>query len=228
MIPIIYEDNHLLVVIKPVNVPTQQDESGDIDLLSLLKEDIKNKYQKPGNVYLGLVHRLDRPAGGVMVFAKTSKSASRLSDQVRTHTMNKHYYAVVRGLPYPSSGTLQHYLVKDTANNIVTTSTAQNKEAKSAILHYKVKGHHENLSLLEIDLITGRSHQIRVQFSSIGCPLYGDQKYGIHVNKPGQQMALWSTMLSFNHPITKELIEFHSAPPTAYPWDLWPELLHST
>lgn len=225
-IPVIYEDNHLLVVIKPVNVPTQEDESGDPDLLTLLKEDLKHRHQKPGQVFLGLVHRLDRPAGGVMVFARTSKSAGRLSDQIRTHLMKKHYYAVVHGRPDTNFGSLQHYLIKDSATNTVKTASAHNKEAKEARLNYQVIGQHERFSLVRIDLLTGRPHQIRVQMSSIGCPLFGDQKYGANVNKPGQQLALWSTMLSFTHPTSKETLTFNALPPIDNPWSLWSESIY--
>jgi 23S rRNA pseudouridine1911/1915/1917 synthase len=226
LIPVIYEDNHLLVVVKPVNVPTQADESHDPDLLTLLKDDLKIRHNKPGQVFLGLVHRLDRPAGGVMVFAKTSKAAGRLSDQIRTHSIKKHYYAVIHGRPPALSGSLHHYLIKDSATNTVHTTSSHNKEAKEAKLNYQVVSEHERLCLVRIDLLTGRPHQIRVQMSSIGCPLYGDQKYGAHVNRVGQQLALWSTMLSLNHPTTKEALTFNSIPPREYPWDLWPESIY--
>ncbi len=225
-IPVIYEDNHLLVVIKPVNIPTQLDESGDSDLLTLLKADLKIRYNKPGQVFLGLVHRLDRPAGGIMVFAKTSKSAARLSEQIRTHSMMKHYYAVVHGQPDVSSGSLRHYLIKDSATNTVKTASAQNKDAKEARLNYQVVGQIERFSLIRIDLLTGRPHQIRVQMSSIGCPLFGDQKYGAAVNKPGQQLALWSTRLTFTHPTSKEILTFNALPPNEIPWSLWSDSIY--
>jgi len=227
-IPVIYEDNHLLVVIKPVNIPTQEDESGDPDLLSLLKEDLKVRHSKPGQAFLGLVHRLDRPAGGVMVFAKTSKSAARLSEQIRTHSMKKHYYTVVHGKPDAVTGSLHHYLFKDTTTNTVKTVSAQNKEAKEARLNYRVVEKHDRYSLVKIDLLTGRPHQIRVQMSSIGCPLFGDQKYGANVNKPGQQLALWSTMLSFTHPTSKETLTFNVLPPYEHPWSLWSESIYNS
>lgn len=218
-IPILYEDNHLLVVQKPVNMPTQEDESQDLDLLNTLKADLKDRYEKPGNVYLGMIHRLDRPVGGVMVFAKTSKAASRLSDQVRTRSFAKTYMAVLRGQPEAAEGTLVHYLVKNNKTNIVTAVSADHKEAKKAVLDYEVKASGNGLCLVEVQLHTGRPHQIRVQFATIGCPLYGDQKYGSHVNQPGQQIALWSTYLSFIHPVTKEEVTFHSPPPHTHPWN---------
>lgn len=223
-IPIIYEDNHLLVVEKPVNIPVQEDRSQDKDLLSLLKQDIKIRYQKPGNVYLGLVHRLDRPVGGVMVFAKTSKAASRLSDMVRRRVFEKNYLAIVRGRPVKAEGRLTDYLVKNRQKNIVYVTQSNHKEAKKAVLDYRVIGTKDDLSLVQIQLHTGRSHQIRVQFANIGCPLYGDQKYGQHVNQPGEQIALWSSEIKFQHPTKKDMRQFTSTPPNVYPWHLWPHL----
>ncbi|VEF47637.1 ribosomal large subunit pseudouridine synthase, RluA family [Bacillus freudenreichii] len=219
-IQILYEDNHLLVVEKPVNVPVQEDNSGDKDLLTALKEDIKIRYQKPGNVYLGLVHRLDRPVGGVMVFAKTSKAASRLSDAIRRQKFERTYLAVVRGVPQ-DEGRLEHYLYKDQRNNIVRTVPSNHKQGKKSILEYKLLGSAEDLSLVTVRLLTGRSHQIRVQLSSIGYPLYGDQKYGQKVNRPGQQIALWANTIEFEHPTKKEWLTFKSLPPIQYPWSLW-------
>src|SRR5690554_4552343 len=154
-IQILYEDNHLLVVVKPPNLLSQGDITGDPDLLTLMKGYLKEKYEKPGNVYLGLVHRLDRPAGGVMVFAKTSKSAGRLSDQIRTHHVRKHYYAVIHGQPESMSGSLLHYLIKDTTTNTVKTTTMDNKEAKEARLNYQVIAQYEQFSLVRVDLLTG-------------------------------------------------------------------------
>ncbi|ALS22612.1 RluA family pseudouridine synthase [Paenibacillus naphthalenovorans] len=218
---VLYEDNHVIVVIKPPNVPTQEDDSGDPDMLTLIKADLKQRYQKPGNVYLGLVHRLDRPVGGVMVFAKTSKAASRLSDAVRTRSIRKVYTAVVHGRPLPPQGTLRHHLLKDTKTNTVSVVPQTKPGAKDAILDYRVLDHQDGLSLVQVELQTGRPHQIRVQFAEIGCPLAGDQRYGGRFARPGQQIALWSTMLSFEHPVTKESLSFSSRPPGTYPWSLW-------
>lgn len=220
-IPVLYEDNHLLVVEKPVNMPTQEDDSKDPDLLSALKEDIKLRHNKPGNVFLGLVHRLDRPVGGVMVFAKTSKSASRLSDLIRTRAFGKTYVAVVHGKPKMPSGRLVHYLVKDARTNMVSSVPKGAAEAKEAILDYAVIGSGEGFSLVRVELQTGRPHQIRVQFASIGCPLFGDQRYGTRTSVPGQQIALWSVKLAFEHPTLKEPLAFLSVPPRDYPWALW-------
>ena len=169
MINIIYEDNHLLVVEKPVNIPVQEDNSKDLDFLNILKKNKKKRDNKPGNVYIGLIHRLDRPVGGIMVFAKTSKCASRLSKQVQNHDFKKIYYAVIMNKPKKEKDTLEDYLLKDEKNNIVKID----KQGKKAILDYELVDFKDNMSLVKISLKTGRSHQIRVQFSSRGYPLYG-------------------------------------------------------
>lgn len=222
---IVYEDNHLLVVEKPVNIPTQADESGDQDLLSLLKEDIKKRYNKPGNVYLGLVHRLDRPAGGLMVFAKTSKASSRLSEQLRKKQIKKTYLACVYGHLPEKKGILKHHLLKDTKKNIVSAVSSQRQGAKEAILYYERLASRESLHLVKINLETGRPHQIRVQFSTIGCPLYGDQKYGQKTSRIGQQLALWSYRLVFIHPTKNEEMVFTSNPPIEFPWTLFADVI---
>lgn len=218
MIKILFEDNHCLVVEKPVNVPTQEDDSHDPDLLSLLKEDLRIRYNKPGNVYLGLIHRLDRPVGGVMVFAKTSKAASRLSDQVRTHKFGKSYLAIIEGKLKTEQDTLIDYLIKDPKSNTVKITSASNPLAKKAILHYKLKAEVNGLSLIEVQLETGRSHQIRVQFASRNLPLWGDQRYNPHA-KPKQQIALWAYQLSFDHPVSKERCTFSSQPAAVMPFN---------
>ena len=215
MINVLYEDNHVLVVEKPINVPVQADDSGDVDFLTMLKKYIKDKYHKPGNVYLGLVHRLDRPVGGVMVFAKTSKAASRLSDQVRTHTFKKKYKAVVMG-HVKESTTLVDKLLKDTKTNLVHVDS----KGKEAVLSYKLLSYKNNMSLVEIDLKTGRSHQIRVQFSSRGYPLYGDQRYNKNA-LVGEQIALFAYSLSFIHPTTKEELTFKLNLPNRKPWNIF-------
>lgn len=215
MTKIIYEDNHLLVVIKPANIPVQLDSSNDLDLLTELKNYIKEKYNKPGNVYLGLVHRLDRPVSGVMVFAKTSKAASRLSEQIRNNEFKKTYYAVVEGIPN-KKGTFKDRLLKDTKTNIVTV----NDKGKEAILEYDLINTKDNLSLVKINLITGRSHQIRVQFSHHGYPLYGDMKYNNNVK---DNIALFSNKIEFKHPITKVKMVFEENPQDKYPWSLFKE-----
>lgn len=214
MINIIYEDNHILVVEKPVNIPVQADITKDEDLLTILKEYIKNKYNKPGNVYLGLVHRLDRPVGGIMVFAKTSKAANRLSKQVQDKTMKKTYIAVVQG-QVQQEGILKDKLEKDSKNNITRVS----KNGKEAILNYKLLQYKNNYSLIKINLITGRSHQIRVQFSSRNHPLYGDQKYNKNPEKG--QIALFAKELEFMHPTTKEIMTFQLPLPNRQPFSMF-------
>lgn len=216
MINILYEDNHLLVVEKPINMLVQADNTHDIDLLTVLKDDIKKRYHKSGNVFLGLIHRLDRPVGGVMVFAKTSKAASRLSEQVRTHQFEKLYYAVIEGCMNDSSGMLCDYLKKDERKN----RTVIDSSGKESILFFQEKARNKQYSLVGIRLKTGRSHQIRVQFSSRHHPLYGDQKYNAH-SKIGEQLALYAYQLSFYHPITKEKMTFKVNPPQKYPWTLF-------
>ncbi|AKG72823.1 RluA family pseudouridine synthase [Salinicoccus halodurans] len=217
-INVLYEDNHLLIVEKPVNIPVQGDSSKDRDLLNILKQYIKEKYNKPGDVYLGLIHRLDRPVGGAMVFAKTSKAASRLSDELRRHQIYRKYLAVTRGFLPKKKGRLTDYLWKDRRKNIVSAVSPDNKDAKKAVLDYKVLQSSTEGSLVEVELKTGRSHQIRVQFANQGSPLYGDQKYGQHVNKPGQQIALWASRLSIKHPTKGEMITVDCPPPDKHPW----------
>lgn len=217
MIHVLYEDNHVLVVEKPVNIPVQEDSSHDLDLLTMCKQYIKETYNKPGNVYLGLVHRLDRPVGGVMIFAKTSKAASRLSDQVRTHTFKKEYLALLDGTPKKKQGTLVDYLKKDTKNNRVTVTNE--KEGKKSILHYDVLETKQNRTLVHITLETGRSHQIRVQFSSRNLPLVYDQRYNPHTKKG--QIALYAYQLTFIHPTQKEPMTISCLPPKKDPWNLF-------
>lgn len=204
---VIYEDNHLLVVEKPVNIPMQEDSSKDEDLLSLCKEYIKKKYDKPGEVYLGLVHRLDRPVGGVCVFARTSKAASRLSKQIQTHEFHKEYLALVEDNGLKDHDHFEDYLLKNNKTNMVKVDP----KGKIAKLDYEVIKRKNNLALVRIDLHTGRSHQIRVQFSSRNHPLWGDQRYNPNA-VVGQQIALWSHKIEFEHPTTKEKLTFISEP----------------
>lgn len=212
---VIYEDNHVIVVFKPSNILSQADSTGDKDMLTLVKEYIKEKYHKPGNVYLGLVHRLDRPVSGVMVFAKTSKAAARLSEQVRKHDFEKQYMAIINGIIPEKKGEFHDYLEKLENGNTVVTDSFHGKEA---ILKYQVLDEKDNYSLVDISLVTGRHHQIRVQFASRGYPLVGDQRYGMKDNK---QIALCSYQLSFIHPITKERLTFKRYPDKKEIWNLF-------
>ena len=215
---IIYEDNHIIIVEKMPNVPSQSDKTNDVDMLSIIKQYLKEKYNKPGNVYLGLVHRLDRPVGGVMVFAKTSKAASRLSEEVRNKTFRKNYLAVVDGKINNKKGTLEDYLYKDERNNMSKVVDKSKKNSKLAKLDYEVLVYDEikDLSLLKIDLHTGRHHQIRVQLSNFGHSIFGDQKYG--TRGKGKQIALWAYELEIIHPITKEKMIFKSLPESIGTW----------
>lgn len=227
---VIYEDNHLLVLQKQPGILSQADHSGAPDLLSLGKEYIRKTYNKPGNIFLGLVHRLDRNVGGVMVFAKTSKSASRLSEQIRNNSIKKYYLVVVEGITN-SYDELKDLLVKDEARNI-SRVTSDSKEGKMSILTYHQLGFvratqdHPDLSLLRVELKTGRSHQIRVQLSHAGYPIVGDTKYGgssFRGRKSGN-LALYAHKLEFKHPTKDEIMSFEAIPDDTYPWSLFPEL----
>lgn len=216
---ILYEDNHVIVVLKPQNIPTQGDSSGDVDLLSMVKEYVKEKYDKPGEAYVGLVHRLDRPTGGVMVFAKTSKAASRLAEQMKEGMFEKRYLAVVVGTPRDRQARLTHYLKKDEKNNTVTVVPAAIEGAKRAELIYHVLECVPSMSLVDIKLITGRSHQARVQMQKIGTPIFGDVRYGGDTLAKGHNLALWAYELRFYHPVNKTPMVFVAYPPIEKtPW----------
>ena len=207
---VLYEDNHLLVVEKPVNMPVQADSSGDPDLLTACKAYIKEKYAKPGDVYLGLVHRLDRPAGGVMVFARTSKAASRLTAQFASHATQKRYAALVTGKPRPMDK-LSGYILRDETATGASIVPADTPGAKSAVLSYQRLCEKGGLTLVAVSLMTGRHHQIRCQMADAGLALYGDQRY----NKsavPGEQLALWAYSLTFEHPTQHARMTFVSMP----------------
>lgn len=215
---VLYEDNHIVVVLKPANVLSQSDITEDLDMLNIVKQYVKKKYQKPGNVYIGLVHRLDRPVGGIMVFARTSKAAARLSDSIRNHTFRKKYLAVVHGILLEKSGTLIDDLEKRVDG---MTQVVDDGKGKKSILHYRVLKEDQNtsLSLLEIELETGRHHQIRVQFASRGYPLYGDHRYG---KSEQGTIALFAYDLSFPHPVREEICHFTRLPE---PYGAWKGLL---
>jgi len=214
-IPVLFEDNHLIIVVKPANLPTQGDSSGDLDLLTILKDYIHEKYNKPGNVFVGLVHRLDRPVGGVMVFAKTSKAASRLSEAFAKHTQDRQYFAVLQG-EMTSPRTLENELLKDSKTGNVRAVKPGTSGAKHAKLDTAPIASRDNLTLTKVRLYTGRSHQIRVQHATAGFPLWGDARYG--GGKPGQQIALWAVHISFKHPTKDEQLTFTSAPPNSGAW----------
>ncbi len=222
---ILHEDNHIMVVVKPNNMPTQADSSNDLDVLTALKQYIKEKYDKQGNVFLGLVHRLDRPTGGVMVFAKTSKAAERLSESMKSGDFEKKYLAVVRGIPKHKADRLVHYLYKNERKNIVQVAPMTTTGAKYAELNYRTLTTLEDisgpLSLILIKLVTGRSHQARVQMASMGTPILGDQKYNT-IDNIKCNLALWAVELKFTHPTLKEKMTFRVYPPTENaPWSAY-------
>ena len=204
---VLYEDNHLIVVVKETNILSQSDITNDPDMLTLIKEYLKEKYHKPGNVYLGLVHRLDRVVGGVMVFAKTSKAASRLSESIRNNSFHKEYLAICHGKMKESDTFIDYLLKKDDFSTIVTDKN----HGKLSELSYELIDYNKekDLSLVKVNLKTGRHHQIRVQFSSRNHPLIGDNRYGIDKEK---EIGLFAYKLSFPHPITKEIISFTYIP----------------
>jgi len=209
MIKVLYEDNHTIAVIKPPGIPVMPDKSADPSMMDLVKEFIKEKYNKPGKVFLGLIHRIDRSTGGVMVFAKTSKGASRLSKQIREKQFIKTYLAVVSGSLAEKSGSMRNFLLKDTKNNKSMTVAEGTEGAKEAVLEYNVISENRGFSLVEINLITGRHHQIRVQFASRGHILYGDIKYG-SPNKA--KLGLWAKEIVFQKPVGGENVRVGSEP----------------
>ena len=215
---ILYEDNHIIVVLKPQNIPSCEDESKDRDMLTVIKDYIREKYNKQGNVYLGLVHRLDRPTGGVMVFAKSSKAAARLTQQMKAGDFEKRYYAVLCGVPKEERAILTHYLKKNAINNMVYVCPPLTEGAKFAELDYRVLETKGDFCLADIRLHTGRSHQIRVQMNAIGCPVYGDMRYGGEKAKKGY-LALWAYYLAFTHPVSQKRLVFRVQPPKdVSPW----------
>ncbi len=202
---VLYEDNHLIAVEKPAGVLTQGDETGDISLMDEVKKYLKEKYQKPGNVFLGLLHRLDRPVSGIILFAKTSKGASRLSEQFRRHSIVKIYHAVVLRKPLQNKGTLTNYLVKDEKNK--KAITVKDNEGQLAELDFETVASNDKYSLLKIQIKTGRFHQIRAQLANAGCPIVGDLKYGPPFPLPDKSIALCASFLSFQTATTKETKE---------------------
>ena len=208
---IVYEDNHIIVVVKPHNISVQEDESKDEDMLTIIKNFLKVRDDKKGNVFLGLVHRLDRPTGGVMVFAKTSKAASRLSSQLKDKKLRKHYLCVINGRPQIVEDRLVTYLKKDEKTNTVSIAPKLEEGSKEAILEYQVIETKGKYSLVDVNLITGRSHQIRVQMAKqLNLPIYGDFKYGDKDH--AGNLALWAYELTFTHPTTKENMKFRVEP----------------
>ena len=207
---VVYEDNHIIVVNKTASEIVQADKTGDTPLSETVKQYLKEKYQKPGNVFIGVTHRLDRPVSGLVIFAKTSKALTRLNEMFRTSEVKKTYWAVVKNAPKEPEGELVHYLARNEKQN---KSFAYDKEvpnSKEAILNYRLIGHSENYYLLEVDLKTGRLHQIRCQLAKMGCPIKGDLKYGAPRSNPDGSICLHARKVRFIHPVSKELIELEA------------------
>lgn len=221
----IYEDNHIIVAVKPTNVPTQGDQTGNVSFYDIIKDYIKIKYNKKGNVFLGIVHRLDRPVSGIMVFAKTSKAAGRLSESIRERKFEKTYYAVVNGILFDKEQSLENYIIKKTnkLGNIALIVFENTAKAKLAKLKYKVISENitKNMSLLKINLETGRFHQIRAQFSNIGHAIYGDRKYGNYIKYDDITLALFAKSLKFPHPTKNKIIYVETELPDTKPWNIF-------
>jgi len=216
---VLHEDNHLIIVNKRAGDIVQGDKTGDKPLSDVVKEYIKEKYQKPGNVFLGVVHRLDRPTSGIIIFARTSKSLERLNKMLRNKTIAKTYWAVVKNAPKKKEDTLIHYLKKNPKNNKSTAYSKEIDSSKRAVLHYKVIKKLDHYTLLEVDLETGRHHQIRVQLSSIGSIIKGDLKYGANRSNKDGSIHLHARKIEFTHPVSKEKISIIAPTPKDPIWD---------
>ncbi len=217
---ILYEDNHLIIINKRTGDIVQGDKTGDKPLSEVVKEYISKKYHKPGKVYLGVVHRLDRPTSGIVIFAKTSKALERLNKMLREKNIKKTYWAVVKDSPQEESGTLVHYLKKNPKNNKSTAFKKEGKDTKRAVLHYKIINKTDNYTLLEIDLETGRHHQIRSQLAAIGHPIKGDLKYGFKRSNKNGGIHLHARKIEFIHPVKKEPVSIIAATPDDVIWNL--------
>ena len=215
---VVYEDNHIIVVNKTASEIVQADKTGDMPLSETVKQYLKEKYQKPGNVFLGVTHRLDRPGSGLVVFAKTSKALTRLNEMFRTSEVKKTYWAVVKNAPKEPEGELVHFLVRNEKQNKSYAYDKEVPKSKKAILDYRLIGRSENYYLLEVDLKTGRHHQIRCQLAKMGCPIKGDLKYGSPRSNPDGSICLHARRIRFVHPVSKELIELEAPLPEGNLW----------
>ncbi|MDY3268253.1 MAG: RNA pseudouridine synthase [Phocaeicola sp.] len=216
---VVYEDNHIIIVNKTASEIVQGDKTGDTPLSEIVKQYIKEKYSKPGNVFLGVTHRLDRPVSGIVVFAKTSKALSRLNEMFRNSEVKKTYWAIVKNRPELDEGELVHYMVKNEKQNKSYAYDKEVKDSKKAVLHYKLIGHSQNYYLLEVDLKTGRHHQIRCQLAKMGCPIKGDLKYGFPRSNPDGSICLHSRRVRFIHPVSKTEIDVVAPLPTGNLWN---------
>lgn len=215
---VVYEDNHIIVVNKTSSEIVQGDKTGDIPLSETVKQYLKEKYQKPGNVFVGVTHRLDRPVSGLVVFAKTSKALSRLNEMFKNSEVKKTYWAIVKECPRELEGELVHYLVRNEKQNKSYAYDKEVPDSKKAILHYRLIARSQNYNLLEVDLKTGRHHQIRCQLAKMGCPIKGDLKYGSARSNPDGSICLHARRISFIHPVSKEQIDLEAPVP---PGSLW-------
>ncbi|EHG99454.1 RluA family pseudouridine synthase [Paraprevotella clara] len=215
---VVYEDNHLIIVNKSSSEIVQGDKTGDKPLAEMVKEYIKQKYHKPGNVFLGVVHRLDRPVSGLVVFARTSKALARLNEMFRTKEVHKTYWAIVGNCPPTEEGELVHWLVRNEKQNKSYAYDKEKSEAKKAILDYRLIGRSERYFLLEVDLKTGRHHQIRCQLAKMGCPIKGDLKYGSPRSNPDGSICLHARRVRFVHPVSKQEIDVEAPVPEGNLW----------
>lgn len=215
---VLYEDNHLIIINKKVGDIVQGDRTGDLPLSEIVKKYIKVKYKKPGNVFLGVVHRLDRPTSGAIIFARTSKALERLNGMLRDKQIDKTYWALVKNKPVKPRDRLEHYLKKNARNNKSTSYHSEIKGAKKAVLHYTVLKELNSYFLLEIDLETGRHHQIRAQLAAIGCPIKGDLKYGFNRSNKDGGIHLHARQLRFEHPVTKKTVTILAPVPNETLW----------
>ena len=216
---VVYEDNHIVVVNKTSSEIVQGDKTGDTPLSEMVKQYLKEKYNKPGNVFIGVTHRLDRPVSGLVVFAKTSKALPRLNEMFRNGEVKKSYWAIVKECPKETEGELVHYLVRNEKQNKSYAYDKEVKNSKKAVLHYKLIGHSQNYYLLEVDLKTGRHHQIRCQLAKMGCPIKGDLKYGSPRSNPDGSICLHARTVQFVHPVSKEMIRLTAPVPEGNLWN---------
>ncbi len=216
---VVYEDNHIIVVNKTASEIVQGDKTGDVPLSEMVQQYLKEKYNKPGNVFIGVTHRLDRPVSGLVVFAKTSKALARLNEMFRTGDVKKTYWAIVKERPRELEGELEHWLVRNEKQNKSYAYDKEKAGAKKAILHYKLIGHSQNYHLLEVDLKTGRHHQIRCQLAKMGCPIKGDLKYGSPRSNPDGSICLHARRVQFIHPVSKQEIDLIAPLPSGNLWN---------
>ncbi|MBR5335548.1 MAG: RNA pseudouridine synthase [Bacteroidaceae bacterium] len=224
---VLYEDNHIIVINKAAGEIVQGDKTGDAPLCDILKQYLKEKYNKPGNVFVGLPHRLDRPVSGIVVFAKTSKALERLNEMFRTGAVKKIYWAITKETPQPTEGTLSHWIVRNEKMNKSFAYKKETKEGKHAILDYRTLRCSQNYTLVEVELKTGRHHQIRCQLSAIGCPIRGDLKYGAKRSNPDGSISLHARRVEFVHPVSKIPLCIEAPVPADRLWQSFEENLQA-